>query len=96
MPVPDWLDVTCSQGALDEAIQGQPADVVRLAADIVPGQPFLGEELFDHPLTGDSRMIGARQPERLSAARGLEEGSGAAQHVRGAADGAVHGDVRRT
>ena len=35
-----------------------------LAAEIVPGQPFLRNQPLDHPLAGDAGVVGAGQPER--------------------------------
>ena len=44
----------------------------RVPAQVETGHPLLGQEPLDHVLGGDSRMVGAGEPERAAAPHPLE------------------------
>jgi hypothetical protein len=72
----DGLELVEDPGAGLPHVRPHPVHE-RLAAEIEPGQAFLGQEPLDHVLRGDARVVGARDPQRAPAAHPLE----ADQHV---------------
>ena len=67
-----------------------------LAAEIVPGQPLLGQLLFDDPLAGDAGVVGPGNPERGVAEHAMPADHDVFDgHEQGVTDVQLTGDVRR-